>query len=54
VKGFTQDIPAGTDVGISVQLTNPKKTVQSGTFSIVAFRDQTKVAYAMAKNINSV
>ncbi len=54
VVGFDNDIGTGSEVGISVSLTNPKYSAITGKFSIAAFRNQTSVIYTWRRDINSV
>jgi hypothetical protein len=54
VQGFDNDIGSGSEVGISVSLTNPRYSVITGKFSIAAFRNRTSVIYTWRQDINSV
>jgi hypothetical protein len=49
-----QDIATGTEIGLSVTVTNPPMSIVTGTFKVAIFRLGTNVIYDWRTNINGI
>ncbi|KAL4470166.1 hypothetical protein ABPG72_009091 [Tetrahymena utriculariae] len=54
VQGFSQDINVGSDVGLSVTMTNPTVSIFTGNFRIVVYRANTKVVLAWSNYLKGL
>ncbi|CAD8173591.1 unnamed protein product [Paramecium pentaurelia] len=54
VSGFSNDIIAGSEVGIQISLTNPSYSQVTSTFTIAAYRQGTSIIYTWKTGINGI
>ena len=54
VRGFTENIQEGGEVGLSVSMRNPQYSYTTDPFNIVVFKEGTTLAYTRKLNINGV